>query len=42
MWASKTWLWCFGFSLKPIVNTSPAASKNGTQFKSDKKQLKNN
>jgi len=34
--------WCFGFRLKPIFNTAPAACKNTARFKVVKIDQKNN
>jgi len=40
IWASYIFQLWFGFKLKPIFNTAPAASKNTAQFKSGQNRLK--
>ena len=42
VWTNTTWWWRFGFSLKQIYATAPAASKNNAHFNSGQKGLENN
>jgi hypothetical protein len=42
IWARYIYLWWFGFRLKPIFITAPAASKNNAQFKSSQNRLETN
>jgi len=41
IWAIQISLWWFGFMLKPIFSTAPAAPKNDAQFKRGQNWLKN-